>query len=247
MAKIVVTNDDGITTAGITHLAAAMAELGEVVVIAPDQEMSAVSHAISLNKPLTVKELRPNWFSVDGTPTDCVYLGIKDLATDVDLVVSGINKGANLGKDVHYSGTVAGAVEGAIFGIPAISFSQISAVDDETLARAAAFAAKLAAIVLALNDGSKPLLNVNFPSCKPKGVKLTKLGERHYENTISKKMRPNGDRTFQIGGQSVHHQQDQNNDTQAAEDGYISVTPLKIDISDYKEMVEISDWDIFHE
>lgn len=244
MTKILVTNDDGITTTGIAKLAQAMARIGEVFVVAPDREMSAISHALSLSKPLHVKEIQKNWFAVGGTPTDCVYLGLKSLAPDVDIVVSGINKGANLGEDVHYSGTVAGATEASILGKPAIAFSQILG-DDPDLDRAANFAEELTRQALNYDIGKRPLLNVNFPPCKPKGVRLTRLGVRHYEDTLTEKVDDAGNRTFLVAGTAVHYEQDKDTDCQVAEEGFISVSPLQLDLSDYEAHVKMASWDVF--
>lgn len=249
MKRILVTNDDGITTTGIARLAGAMADLGEVTIVAPDREMSAISHALTLMRPLRVKEVQPRWFAVGGTPTDCVYLGInKFIDGPVDLVVSGINRGANLAQDIHYSGTVAGAVEGRILGIAAIAFSQILGGDHGALDRAAEFARELARQVLdAAELGERPLLNVNFPPAKAKGVKLTHLGTRHYIDSLHERADDNGDRYFWIEGSSVHYEQAKDTDCQVAEEGYISVTPLQLDLSDYHERDAMHSWPMFME
>lgn len=245
MIRILVTNDDGITTTGVAKLAEAMSSLGEVTVVAPDREMSAISHALTLSKPLHVKEIRKRWFAVNGTPTDCVHLGIKRLVKGgVDLVVSGFNNGANLAEDVHYSGTVAGAVEGTILGTMAIAFSQIKGPDAD-LDIAAAWAKELAKDVLTLGDGKTTLLNVNFPPERPKGIKLTRLGSRHYEDTISEKTDDNGMRLFWISGMAVRRDRQRDTDCQVTEDGYISVTPLQLDLSNYEELVKMTSWKIF--
>ena len=249
MKQILVTNDDGITTTGIARLAEAVQGLGEVTVVAPDREMSAISHALTLMKPLRVKEVQPRWFAVGGTPTDCVYLGIKKfVGKPVDLVVSGINRGANLAQDVHYSGTVAGAVEGKILGTAAIAFSQIINEDAGALERAVDFIRALAEQVLeAVDRGEKPLLNVNFPPKKAKGVKLTHLGIRHYEDSLHERVDENGDRYYWIEGSAVHYEQTKDTDCQVAEDGYISVTPLQLDLSDYHERDEMRSWPMFRD
>lgn len=247
MKKILVTNDDGINAIGIKILAEAMRKIGHVTVIAPAGEMSAISHALSIGKELKLEDFGNNEYSVSGTPTDCVHLGVKHILKDkVDLVVSGINKGANLGQDVHYSGTVAGAVEGSILGVPAISFSQILG-DMDNMEKAADFAVELAREVLNHKLPHNPLLNVNFPPCPAKGVKLTRLGDRHYEDTISERLDEKGSRIFKIAGQPVHYQQDDDTDCQMAEDGYITVTPMHTDPSDFEAIVKMNCWDIFEE
>ena len=247
MKKILVTNDDGINAIGIKVLAEAMWEIGDVTVIAPDGEMSAISHALSIGKPLRLTDHGNQEFSVSGTPTDCVHLGVKYLRkNNVDLVVSGINKGANLGQDVHYSGTVAGAVEGSILGVPAIAFSQILG-EVEDLDKAAKFAIELAQEVLKHQLPHPPLLNVNFPPCHARGVRLTRLGDRHYEDTISETTDDQGNRIFKIAGQAVHYQQDEDTDCQMAEDGYITITPMHTDPSDFETIVKMNCWDVFKE
>jgi 5'-nucleotidase len=226
-----------------------MEQIGRVIVAAPDREMSGISHALSLQKPLRVKEVKEDWFAIGGTPTDCVYLGVHKLAGGpVDLVVSGINRGANLGEDVHYSGTVAGAVEGSLYGCAAIAFSQIGGdLGNESMGRASTFAVRLAKAVLASDIGKRPLLNVNFPPGVPRGVRLTRLGTRHYEDTLTEETDARGNRFFVIAGTAVHYDQDQDTDCQVAEERFISVTPLKLDLTDFEAQVKMADWEIFRE
>lgn len=249
MKKILVTNDDGITTRGIAVLAEAMRDLGEVTVVAPDREMSAISHALTLKQPLRVKEIRPRWWAVGGTPTDCVYLGINRLVgAPIDLVVSGINRGANLGQDVHYSGTVAGAVEGKILGTSAIAFSQILGGDEHAdLDRAALFAHDLARAVLERGNGERPLINVNFPTGPARGVRITRLGSRDYTDTLEERVDGRGIYEFRIAGSAVHYDQAADTDCQVAQEGFISVTPLQIDLTDFKACVSMATWELFRE
>jgi 5'-nucleotidase len=249
MKRILVTNDDGITTRGIAILAEAMSAIGEVTVVAPDREMSAISHALTLKQTLRVKEIRPRWWAVGGTPTDCVYLGMNRLVNgSVDLVVSGVNRGANLGQDVHYSGTVAGAVEGSILGTSAIAFSQILGGDERAdLERAALFARGLAREVLQNSVGKRPLLNVNFPSGEARGVKLTRLGSRNYSDTLEERIDGRGIYEFRIAGSAVHYDQAADTDCQVAQDGYISVTPLQIDLTDFEACVKMASWEVFRD
>ena len=245
MKRILVTNDDGIESRGIEVLAEAMSALGEVTIVAPDREMSAISHAITLGRPLRVRERRPGWHSVSGTPTDCVYIGVVDiLEGKLDLVVSGINQGANIGEDVHYSGTVAGAVEGSIFGYPAIAFSQIPNLD-VGLEQSAAFAAELAAAVLDNGLAGRTLLNVNFPPPPAKGIKLTRLGRHVYEQAFREESDDGDGRLVWIGGNEIHQEQDPDTDAQAVHEGFISVTPLQLDMTDQPAREHLAAWKMF--
>ncbi|HUX06850.1 MAG TPA: 5'/3'-nucleotidase SurE [Acidobacteriota bacterium] len=245
MFRILVTNDDGIDTVGIKILAEAMSELGEVTVVAPSREMSGISHALTLGQPIEAEVVRPRWYAVGGTPTDCVYIArVKILNGDIDLVVSGINNGANLGEDVHYSGTVAGAVEGSIFDIPALAFSMTAGLSVD-LGEAASFAKRLASEVLARGIEPRTLINVNFPAPPSAGVKLTRLGRRHYEQVVDERARGNGRFTFRIGGNEIHYEQSPETDCQAIADGYTSVTPLQIDLSDGDSRSRLAAWGIF--
>lgn len=245
MTRILVTNDDGVSAGGVAALAEAVARLGRVVVVAPEREMSAISHALTLSQPLRMVEVGEDRYAISGTPTDCVYIGIvKILGGDVDLVVSGINRGANLGEDIHYSGTVAGAVEGRLLGFPAIAFSQIVG-DGADIDKAAAFAAGLAEAVLERRAPQPLLLNVNFPPGAARGVRLTRLGRRHYQQSVEENVDPRGRHYYWIGGGECHREQSPDTDVQAARDGYISVTPLQLDLTDADAARQLSSWDIF--
>jgi len=245
MFRILVTNDDGIDTVGIKILAEAMAELGEVTVVAPSREMSGISHALTLGQPIEAEVIKPGWYAIGGTPTDCVYIArVKIMDGAIDLVVSGINNGANLGEDVHYSGTVAGAVEGSIFDIPALAFSMTAGLSVD-LSEAASFAKRITAEVLKRGIEPRTLLNVNFPAPPSRGVRLTRLGRRHYEQVVDQRARGNGRFTFQIGGNEIHFEQSPDTDCQAILDGYTSITPLQIDLSDGDSKKRLAAWRIF--
>src|SRR5437899_11205977 len=181
MPRILVTNDDGIYSEGIRKLAKALTPLGEVVIVAPDREQSAASHALTLNRPLRLLQLEVNEWIVDGTPTDCVNLGVLKLFDDKrpDIVVSGINFGPNLGDDVTYSGTISAAFEGALLNIPSIAFSSLVG-KHFSFKRCAEFAAELTRYVLEQPRNPGIILNVNFPVKEFKGVKVTRLGKRIY-------------------------------------------------------------------
>ncbi|MGH7858494.1 MAG: 5'/3'-nucleotidase SurE, partial [Candidatus Binatia bacterium] len=185
---ILVSNDDGIHSDGLRALHEAMARLDEVVIVAPDRERGAVSHSLTLHRPLRVSEIAPRWYAIDGTPADCVFLAINGILSEAPrLAVSGINRGANLGDDVTYSGTVGAAMEAALVGIPAIAFS-LAARGPFRFEGAARFAGELAAAVL--REGLPPdtFLNVNVPDSAPERLSsfaATRLGRRRYSDAIS--------------------------------------------------------------
>jgi 5'-nucleotidase len=230
--RILLSNDDGVHAAGIRALAAAFAG-DEVWVVAPDREQSASSHAISLHRPLRVHEVSPRWWAVDGTPTDAVYVGLHHVlkGKKVDLVVSGINHGPNLANDVHYSGTVAAAMEGALLGVSALAISLASAPPHD-FDEAARFAAALARRVAASPPTPGPfLLNVNVPAGPVRGFRVAPLGKRTYGNAVIEKVDPRGRRYYWIGGEGGA----QNEDIPGSDcntvlvDGFASVTPLRLD------------------
>lgn len=239
MALILVTNDDGFFSKGIQILAEALEELGEVFIVAPDRDRSAVSHALTMHRPLRVDLIRDRTYSVNGTPTDCVVVGVKKLLPrEPDLIVSGINKGANLGEDVTYSGTVSAAIEGAILGVPSIA---VSLVGERPFRYESAshFALKIAKVVLEKGLPPDTLLNVNVPN-KPlqeiKGIKVTKQGKRSYENSIHEIFSPWGEKQYWIGGGVVSWQKMEGTDIQAIIENYVSISPLHIDLTNYQAL-----------
>jgi len=239
---ILITNDDGVNAEGLRILERALSELAEVIVVAPDREQSASSHAITLDAPLRVTEYAGNRFGVSGTPTDCVILAVHGfLKKKPDLIVSGINHGPNMGEDVTYSGTVAAAMEGNILGISslAISIASWEPLHFESAGKAANY---LASRVISLGPGSKTLWNVNVPDLPPervKGYKITRLGSRVYNDVIIKKKDPRGKDYFWIGGGEPGWNKEENTDFAAVSSGFISVTPLRLDLTDYKSIVEL--------
>jgi 5'-nucleotidase len=235
---ILVSNDDGIHSEGIAALAAVLEGLGEVVVCAPDRERSAVSHSLTLHRPLRVEELGPRRYAIDGTPTDCVNLAVNGIVSRRPvLVVSGINKGANLGDDVTYSGTVSAAMEGTLLGVPSIAVSLVgrSAYRFETAAR---FAARLAAWVLERGLPPDTLLNVNVPTMADgqavRGFALTRMGRRRYGDAIVEKIDPRGKKYYWIGGDELEFADEEGTDFHAVSSGLISVTPIHLDLTNYK-------------
>jgi 5'-nucleotidase len=228
---ILLCNDDGVHAAGITALHDALHPVAHVVTVAPETEQSAKSHGITLHRPLRHRQVRDRVHAVDGTPVDCVYVALHHeslLPRRPDLVVSGINHGPNLGSDVYYSGTVAAAREAALRGIPAFAFSQNGRAD---LRRSAVICVELVQRLLGTlpPEGEPVLLNVNLPGGEPRGIRATCLGKRHYDEGVVAREDPRGRDYFWIGGPGrVHHELIEGSDTEAVDDGYVSVTPLLI-------------------
>jgi 5'-nucleotidase len=232
MPQILVTNDDGVHSEGIKALAEVLAPFGTTTVVAPIQEASAIGHALTLRRPLRVETIAPHVFAVDGTPTDCINIAITQiLKQKPDLIVSGINKGWNLGDDVTYSGTVAGALEGALLGIPSIAVST-QRVNDECEFGAAGRAAALAAE--AVLDRGLPkftLLNINVPMGRNKGFRVTVQARRNHVTVVTERLDPRHRPYYWIEeGQNDWEPHDRS-DYQAVKDGYISITPLQPDMT----------------
>ena len=235
--RILVSNDDGINSAGLDALAEVLKTVGEVFIIAPDREQSAASHTLSLHHPLRVEEISETIYSVDGTPTDCVNLAVNGLLKDKkpDLVVSGINKGENLGDDITYSGTVSAAMEGTLLGIPSIAVS-IATKNNFYFETASYYALLITKYVLRKGLPEGTLLNVNIPNLpkeKVKGVKVTRQGKRVYGEAIVENIDPRGRKYYWIGGNELGFLDIENSDVIAVHNGYVSVTPIKLDLTDY--------------
>jgi len=255
VTTILVTNDDGVGVPGLTVLARALSALGQVVVVAPDRDMSAVSHALTLTRPLRVRRHAEHVYAVDGTPTDCVNLGIFNLiGKKVDLVVSGINRGYNLGDDVTYSGTVAAAFEGTLLGYPSIAVSRAAMPGsgfsgsnwpldpEDTYEAAAAFTADLARRVLDRGMPGDTLLNVNVPLPPLRGVTCTRLGKRIYKEGVIERTDPSGRQYYWIGGTAPEWTEDSRSDYAAVSGGCVSVTPLHLDLTNDRELETIASW-----
>jgi 5'-nucleotidase len=234
--RILVTNDDGIFSEGIKLLAAALAPLGEVVVVAPDREQSASGHSLTLSRPLRLRRIEERWYAVDGTPTDCVSLAVQWLMKDdpPGLVVSGINFGLNLGNDVTYSGTVSATFEGSLLGIPSVAFSQ-EIGERFSFRRGADFAGRLVAELLREELPEGLLLNVNLPAGDIRGVRWTRLGYRRYLQTVVEKTDPRGRKYYWIAGTPEWREED-GTDHSAIAGGFVSVTPLHLDLTDYRSL-----------
>ncbi|WP_106225182.1 5'/3'-nucleotidase SurE [Legionella pneumophila] len=235
--KILVSNDDGVLAPGIKILANELATLGEVKVVAPDRNRSGASNSLTLTQPLRVKQLDNGYYSVDGTPTDCVHLALTGFLEPIaDIVVSGINEGANLGDDVLYSGTVAAAMEGRYLGLPAIAVSMVG--DNIQHYETAAIIAKELVMKLSVNKlPSQTILNVNVPDLplnQIKGLQVTRLGTRHSAEPIIKEYDPRGRPIYWVGPPGIEADAGAGTDFFAIKTGYVSITPLHLDMTHYK-------------
>ncbi len=242
-----VTNDDGIRAEGLSALTGSIDDLGQIIVVAPEQEQSASSHAITLDKPLRIKEYSENRFSVSGTPTDCVLLLVHGiLKKKPDLIVSGINHGPNMGEDVIYSGTVAAAIEGNILGIPSLAIS-VTSWDHTRFETAAGVSRRIVRKIMELEREEAHLWNINIPPLKAdeiKGIKVTKLGSRVYNDIIVKNKDPRGKDYYWIGGGEPGWNSEEDTDFSAISGGYVSVTPMLFDLTDYKAVLELKGIDL---
>ncbi|HUQ09853.1 MAG TPA: 5'/3'-nucleotidase SurE [Steroidobacteraceae bacterium] len=243
MTRILVTNDDGVHSDGIHVLAAALGALGEVTVVAPHMEASAIGHALTLRRPLRMAQLRERVYEVDGTPTDCVNIALTQIYTAAsapDLVVSGINKGYNLGDDVTYSGTVSGALEGALLGIPSIAVSLARASGPYDFGPAAAAAATIASMALRGEMiAGRTFLNINVPAGKPKGFRLTVQAKRNHITIVDPRIDPRGQAYYWIEEGENDWEPHDRSDYQAVRDGYVSVTPLQPDMTDHQALAKL--------
>jgi 5'-nucleotidase len=246
MMKILVTNDDGIHAKGIVVLADELRKLGEVAVVAPDRERSAVGHALTLHHPLRAVEIGQMIFAVDGTPTDCVNLGIHNLLPfKPDIVISGINRGANLGDDVTYSGTVSAAMEATLMGIPAFAISLVTDGAGTNYTTAATFASRLARTLFARELPSDTFLNVNVPDVPESELHpalITSQGKRLYEGLIIDKVDPRGRKYYWIGSGEQSFLDIRGSDYYAVSKGHISVTPLHLDLTNYASLEALKHW-----
>lgn len=243
--KILVSNDDGIHSEGLLALGRALEDIAEVWVVAPDRERSAVSHALSMGRPLCrkkLKDLGPRFFAVNGTPTDCILLGVsKILPERPHLIVSGINKGENLGDDITYSGTVSAAIEGTILGIPSFAISLV-ARDNFDFTHAACFAVRLARNILRHGLPRNTFLNVNVPCQRkqPRSYKITRMGKRIYGESVREKLDRWGRKYYMIGGDDPGYAETQDSDFKAIANNFISITPLHLDWTNYASIATLS-------
>jgi 5'-nucleotidase len=244
MTRILLTNDDGIHSEGLVTLERSLREVGDVFVVAPAAEMSGASHSLTLARPLHIRHVDKSHWTVDGTPTDCVKLALHKILKEDQLphvCASGINHGGNLGDDATYSGTVAGALEATILGVPGIAVSLV-ARENFDFTDASRFA--LLAVRKILSEGlpEGTLLNMNVPVGEIKGVKVTRQGIKNARPVISEHIDPRGKPYFWIGEQYFRSNAEDGTDYRAIEDGYVSVTPLKSDMTDHGALTEIASW-----
>ena len=242
--RILVTNDDGIHSEGILILARALEEIAEVWVVAPDREQSACSHSLSMGRPLRrnrMKALGARFFAVNGTPTDCILLGAsRTLPERPDLIVSGINKGENLGDDITYSGTVSAAIEGTILGIPSFAISLV-ARKNFNFTPAASFAVRLARNLLRQGLPRNTFLNVNVPGGrKPGSYKITRMGKRIYGESVQEKVDAESRKYYLIGGNDPGFADTEDSDFRAIAKNCISITPLHLDWTNYASLETLS-------
>ena len=245
--RILISNDDGVHARGIKALAGALGEVADVTVVAPDRERSGASHSLTMDVPLRTHRISENVIGVDGTPTDCVLLALKLLLPEPpDLVVSGINRGANMGDDVTYSGTIAAAMEATLLGIPSVAVSlcrcESGTYDYGT---AADIAREVALMVLDRGLPEGTLLNVNVPNVPRSeilGVEVARQGKQVYEEAVIEKKDPRGRTYYWIGGQLTSWEPEPDTDYAAVSKGLVSITPVHLDLTDYAAMDVLRSW-----
>ena len=240
--KILITNDDGIHARGIHALIKELSEIAELYLVAPDRERSGTGHSITVFDPLkvvstTVPGVKQAWI-VGGTPVDCVKIAIARLIEEkIDLVISGINHGSNLGTDVLYSGTVSAAAEGIIMGCPSLAISLDSDRNDVEFEFAALFTRQLVTTLMHWGIEPQTMVNINIPALQHSeinGIRVSKLGRRNYENLFEERQDPRGNTYYWMGGGILQEEQDPDSDVYAVEQGYISVTPIHLDLTNYQ-------------
>jgi 5'-nucleotidase len=243
--RILVSNDDGYFAPGITLLAEALRQLGEVTVVAPERDRSGASNSLTLDRPLTVRRAPNGYFSVNGTPTDCVHIAVTGLLDFTpDVVVSGVNFGANMGDDTIYSGTVAAAVEGYLLGIPSVAVSLASKVG-EHFDSAIGIALQMVERLRRQPFGEPVLLNVNvpdIPAAQLRGVEITRLGKRHKAEPVVELKTPRGEKAYWIGPAGGAADAGPGTDFHAVESGRVSVTPLRMDLTHNAQLARAKEW-----
>ena len=243
--RILISNDDGVFAPGIRALAKELATIAEIEVVAPDRNRSGASNSLTLSRPISIKQLENGYYSVEGTPTDCVHVALTGFFdTPFDMVVSGINDGANLGDDTLYSGTVAAAMEGRYLGLPAIAISM--AGDQVHYYESAAVIAKQLVMQLQINGlPAQTILNVNVPNVRLEqieGMQVTRLGTRHCAEPVIKDHDPRGNPIYWIGRPGMEADCGVGTDFYAVSSGFVSVTPLHLDMTNYKMFDQLSHW-----
>ena len=242
---LLLSNDDGIHSLGLKLLADALSQMGKTTVVAPNRNRSAASNSLTLDRPIRAQKMSDNWYSVDGTPTDCVHLGITGLIDEEpNIVVSGINAGANLGDDVIYSGTVAAAMEGRFLGLPAVAIS-ITSFHPSYLEDAARVSYELISKLTSTQLPNDVIININIPDLPKeelKGIQTTRLGNRHKAEPVIQSEDPRGKPIYWVGAAGPEQDSGPGTDFHAIKNGYISVSPMHLDLTHYKAMQEVADW-----
>jgi len=242
MTTILITNDDGIHSPGIQALQQALTDLGRTIIIAPDRDNSAVSHSLTMNRPLKIQKLAADLYTVDGTPTDCVAVGLKKiLKVQPDLLVSGINAGANLGDDISYSGTVSAAIEGTMYGIPSMALS-VGGEPPYDFRAAMQIANCMAGKILRNSLPDNTLLNINIPSGSVyHKIKVTRQGRRLWENSIHETLDPRGSKHYWIGGGTPVADPGEDTDVHAFAAGNVSITPIQLDLTNHTGIIYLKE------
>lgn len=247
--KILITNDDGIHADGLMAIKAALDKLGQVFVVAPDRPRSACGHSITLHKPLRADKVTLSdgdfGYACSGTPSDCVSIALLGLIEEpIDLVVSGINHGPNMGWDLTYSGTVSAAMEGAIMGVQSFAISVASKKPVVDYTTTAEFGARMARLLVSNKLPENTLLNVNVPADEIKGVQVTKQGKRRYAAVIERRDDPGGRPYYWFGGNDPIDYLDEGTDVKAVAEGFVSVTPVHLDLTDYSALDRVKSWGV---
>jgi len=247
--RILISNDDGIHAPGLRALAAALTECGEVTIIAPEREQSAAGHAVTLHKPLRMREisldgLRAQAYATNGTPADCVALGTIDRDNMPDLVFSGINAGANLAEEILYSGTAAAAMEGAMYDVPSFAFSVVAPASKARFDVAAEVARRIAGSFPRRSATRASFFNINVPNVgieEIRGVEVTRLGHRRYANRMSQRLDPRGQPYFWFTGEPLEEDASPGTDIAAVANGKISITPLHFDLTSHQDIAPLAE------
>ncbi|GLP96864.1 5'/3'-nucleotidase SurE [Paraferrimonas sedimenticola] len=241
--NLLVSNDDGVNAEGIKALSSALSELGQVLTVAPDRNCSGASNSLTLTNPLRIQRLENDFIAVNGTPTDCVHLAIRELCEqEPAMVIAGINHGANLGDDTIYSGTVAAAMEGRFLGLPAMAISLVGKNHFDT---AAQIAKQLVEKMQRLPLAKDQILNVNVPDLpleQIKGIRVTRLGARHKAEGMIRTSDPAGREIFWLGPPGEQQDAGEGTDFDAVNQGYVSITPLWVDLTAYERLSELAQW-----
>jgi len=245
--KILVTNDDGIHSEGLHGLAEALRTAGEVIVVAPDRERSSVAHALTMHRPLRVERLRENTYAVDGTPVDCVILGVHLLRpARPGIIASGINRGENMGEDILYSGTVSAALEGTIMGIPSFAISMVSRKNFK-FKGAAEFALRVTRFIQKNGLPRDTLLNINVPNLDAdqiRSYRITRQGKRVYGDVVHEKIDPRNRKYYWIGDNEISFEKEEGTDFEAVSQGHVSITPLHPNLTCSSCLSEMESWEI---